>query len=78
MRRPFEPERLYLDFDGFFGALGEIGYDGPVTFESFSSAVVSPTLSSDLAIWRNLWDDGPDLARHARAYIGERVARASA
>ena len=27
---------------------------GPITFESFSSAVVSPALSNDLGIWRNL------------------------
>ena len=48
-----------------------------MTFESFSSAVVAPGLSNDLAIWRNLWDDGPDLARHARRYIrdGLRDAR---
>jgi hypothetical protein len=26
-------------------------------------------LSNDLAIWRNRWSDGEDLARHARAFI---------
>lgn len=59
----------HLDFTAFFHALADIGYAGPITFESFSSAVVSPTLSNDLAIWRNLWSDGPALARHARAFI---------
>ena len=59
----------HLDLSGFFHALADIGYTGPITFESFSSAVVSRTLSGDLAIWRNLWDDGEDLARHARAHI---------
>ena len=61
----------------FFGALADIDYRGPITFESFSSAVVAPGLSNDLAIWRNLWDDGADLARHARRYIhdGLRDAR---
>jgi len=59
----------HLDLTGFFHALADIHYTGPITFESFSSAVVSPTLSSDLAIWRNLWDDGDDLARHARSHI---------
>jgi hypothetical protein len=29
-------------------------YTGPITFESFSSAVVAPGLSNDLAVWRNL------------------------
>ena len=59
----------HLDFTSFFHALGDIGYTGPITFESFSSAVVAEGLSNDLAIWRNLWTDGEDLARHARAFI---------
>lgn len=59
----------HIDFPAFFGALGEIGYTGPITFESFSSAVVSPTLSNDLAVWRNLWDDSTDLAAHALAFM---------
>lgn len=69
----------HLDFTSFFHALTDIGYTGPITFESFSSAVVSPTLSNDLSIWRNLWDDGPALARHAHGYLtnalgGQRVS----
>jgi D-psicose/D-tagatose/L-ribulose 3-epimerase len=59
----------HLDFAEFFGALREIGFTGPVTFESFSSAVLARGLSNDLAIWRNLWDDGDDLAHQARAFI---------
>lgn len=31
-----------VDFEGLFRGLAEIGYQGPLTFESFSSAVVSP------------------------------------
>jgi len=64
----------HLDFGAFFRALDDISYAGPITFESFSSAVVSPTLSSDLAIWRNLWSDGPALARHARDYVSAQLA----
>ncbi|WP_167043925.1 sugar phosphate isomerase/epimerase family protein [Salinibacterium sp. ZJ454] len=59
----------HLDFISFFHALVDIGYTGAITFESFSSAIVSPTLSNDLAIWRNLWDDGPELAAHAHDYL---------
>ncbi|MHC2187164.1 D-psicose/D-tagatose/L-ribulose 3-epimerase [Rathayibacter agropyri] len=59
----------HLDFTSFFHALAAVDYRGPITFESFSSAVVSPTLSNDLAIWRNLWNDGPALARHAHAFL---------
>ncbi|GGE99289.1 sugar phosphate isomerase/epimerase family protein [Mycetocola zhadangensis] len=59
----------HLDFTSFFHALTETNYTGAITFESFSSAIVSPTLSNDLAIWRNLWNDGPALARHAHGYL---------
>jgi D-psicose/D-tagatose/L-ribulose 3-epimerase len=59
----------HIDFPAFFGALAGIDYRGPVTFESFSSAVLAPGLSNDLAIWRNLWDDGADLAAHAREFL---------
>ncbi|GAA2160077.1 D-tagatose 3-epimerase [Humibacillus xanthopallidus] len=59
----------HLDFASFFGALRQIDYRGALTFESFSSAVLAPGLSNDLAIWRNLWDDGDDLARQARSFI---------
>jgi D-psicose/D-tagatose/L-ribulose 3-epimerase len=67
----------HIDFAAFFHALTDIGYAGPITFESFSSAVVAPGLSNDLAIWRNLWDDGADLARHARAFIAGGLAAAA-
>jgi D-psicose/D-tagatose/L-ribulose 3-epimerase len=63
----------HLDFTSFFHALADIGYPGPITFESFSSAVVAAGLSNDLAIWRNLWTDGEDLARHARAFIANHL-----
>ena len=59
----------HLDFTAFFHALADVDYTGPVTFESFSSSVVAPGLSTDLAIWRDLWDDGFALATHARAFL---------
>jgi D-psicose/D-tagatose/L-ribulose 3-epimerase len=51
-----------------FRALVSSGYQGPIAFESFSSRVVGQPLESILAIWRNLWEDGHDLASHALAY----------
>jgi D-psicose/D-tagatose/L-ribulose 3-epimerase len=73
-----ESHRGYLgsgtvDFDAFFRGLARIGYDGPVVFESFSSTVVSETLSNTLGVWRNLWDDGDDLAAHANRFIRDRL-----
>lgn len=63
-----------INFPEFFGALKEVGYAGPITFESFSSAVVDPLLSNTLAIWRNLWSDSDDLAAKAHAFISAGLA----
>lgn len=62
-----------IDFQEIFSALAEIDYSGPITFESFSSAVVAPKLSNILGIWRNLWEDSEDLARHAKTYMEEQI-----
>lgn len=51
-----------------FRALVKSGYQGPITFESFSSRVVGQPLEGILGIWRNLWDDSMDLATHALMY----------
>jgi D-psicose/D-tagatose/L-ribulose 3-epimerase len=67
----------HIDFGGFFHALADIDYTGPITFESFSSAVVAPGLSNDLAIWRNLWSDGEDLARHALSFMRNQLDAAA-
>jgi D-psicose/D-tagatose/L-ribulose 3-epimerase len=74
-----ESHRGYLgtgsvDFGSAFRALDRINYDGPMVFESFSSAVVSATLSNTLGIWRNLWSDGDDLAAHANRFIRDQLA----
>lgn len=73
-----ESHRGYLgsgnvDFDSFFKALKKISYQGPITFESFSSAVVDPALSNTLCVWRNLWSDSDDLASTALAFMKERI-----
>ena len=62
-----------IDFDALFGAVQSVGYTGPVTFESFSSAVVHPDLSNNLAVWRNLWDDSLDLAETAYSFMASRL-----
>lgn len=62
-----ESHRGYLgtgsvDFGALFRALAAADYRGPLTFESFSSAVVSPSLSNTLCVWRNLcaaWQGRP-------------------
>ncbi|MFM8632899.1 MAG: sugar phosphate isomerase/epimerase family protein [Candidatus Nanopelagicus sp.] len=65
-----------IDFDSFFSALAKIGYKGTITFESFSSTVVAPDLSSTLGIWRNLWTDNKSMAKSARVYIENKIVAA--
>lgn len=62
-----------VDFTVFFTALARIGYTGPLTFESFSSAVLAPALTDALCIWRDLWQDSADLARQARQFIDQQL-----
>ena len=57
-----------IDLAAVFRAIVETGYQGPITFESFSSRVVGQPLEGILGIWRNLWEDGHDLAAHALMY----------
>jgi D-psicose/D-tagatose/L-ribulose 3-epimerase len=57
-----------VDLAGAFRAVVKSGYDGPITFESFSSRVVGQPLEGILGIWRNLWEDSRDLAEHALMY----------
>jgi D-psicose/D-tagatose/L-ribulose 3-epimerase len=67
-----------VDFAEAFAALDRIGYNGTITFESFSSAVVSPALTRALCIWRETWDDGMELATSARQFVTEQLAAAHA
>lgn len=53
-------------------SLKKIGYQGSITFESFSSEVVDANLSNTLCVWRNLWHDSDDLARTALQFMQER------
>lgn len=67
-----------IDFEEVFGALADLDYTGPMTFESFSSAVVDPQLSNTLAVWRNLWSDSMDLATKARDFMAGGMEQARA
>ncbi|PZX13776.1 D-psicose/D-tagatose/L-ribulose 3-epimerase [Palleronia aestuarii] len=65
-----------VDLAGTFRALVRAGYEGPITYESFSSEVVGQPLTGILGIWRNTWEDGEDLARHAHAYTTSQLKAA--
>src|SRR4051794_29417201 len=65
-----------IDLAGVFRALVRADYRGPITFESFSSRVVGQPLEGILGIWRNLWEDGFDLAQHALMYTRAQIKAA--
>jgi D-psicose/D-tagatose/L-ribulose 3-epimerase len=77
-----ESHRGYLgtgtvDFPALFRALAEAGYEGPLTFESFSTAVISTRFASALAVWRQPWQDGRDLALRARQFTEAQLSDAA-
>ena len=39
--------------------------------------MVDPVLSNMLGVWRNLWSDGYDLARHAKAFMEAQLVSAA-
>jgi D-psicose/D-tagatose/L-ribulose 3-epimerase len=65
-----------IDFDRVFRALVDAGYDGPIAFESFSSAVLSEAFVTALALWRRPWEDSFDVATHAYRYIADGMVAA--
>ncbi|PZQ96119.1 MAG: epimerase [Cereibacter sphaeroides] len=65
-----------IDLKSVFTALTRIGYAGPITYESFSSRVVGQPLTGILGIWRETWEDGEDLARHAKIYTEAQLVAA--
>jgi D-psicose/D-tagatose/L-ribulose 3-epimerase len=77
-----ESHRGYLGtgtvaFVELFGALAEIDYDGVLTFESFSTTVISERFASALAVWRDPWQDSRHLAAHARRFMADQLTAAT-
>ncbi|MGI9486037.1 MAG: sugar phosphate isomerase/epimerase family protein [Geminicoccaceae bacterium] len=64
-----------IDFHGLFQALADHDYDGVITFEAFSAGLGDPKLNAELAVWRPLFDDPDELARHARNFMIEAMQR---
>jgi D-psicose/D-tagatose/L-ribulose 3-epimerase len=65
-----------FDLTGFFRALAEAGYDGDLTTEAFSGALMSPALVGGVRLWRSAFDDPQAAARTALDAM--RAARAAA
>jgi D-psicose/D-tagatose/L-ribulose 3-epimerase len=63
-----------INWAGLFGALASSGYRGPLTFESFSSDIVSAATRDDIGLWRNPWNDPAEIAQHAARFLRGQLA----
>jgi D-psicose/D-tagatose/L-ribulose 3-epimerase len=59
-----------------FRALCDVGFDGTIAFEAFSTAVTSEQHAGAASIWRDLWSDSDDIAAHALRFMRERFSDA--
>lgn len=65
-----------VDFAAAFGALAEVGYRGPVSFEGFTAGSMPERFATSLAVWRDVWDDADETAAEARRFIAGGLAAA--
>jgi D-psicose/D-tagatose/L-ribulose 3-epimerase len=66
-----------LDFPGLFRQLALSGYGGPITFESFSSAIHPRETANTIGIWRDPWTDPMTAATNAHAFLTAQLAAAA-
>jgi D-psicose/D-tagatose/L-ribulose 3-epimerase len=66
-----------IDFPGLFRQLALSGYAGPITFESFSSAIHPRETANTIGIWRDPWTDPAEAARNAHAFLSAQLAAAA-
>lgn len=66
-----------LDFAALFAELAATGYAGPITFESFSSAVLPRSTSNTIGLWRESWVDPHYAAREAHGFLRAQLAGAA-
>lgn len=59
----------HTDWDSFFDALDDIGYEGPLTLESFTAD--NDTIAVAASIWRPLAKTQDELARTSAAFLTE-------
>jgi len=65
------------DWSSFFGALAKIDYQGPITFESFSPAVLGPDFANLVGLWRVLWTDPDRVAGDALTFLRRQLSAAA-
>lgn len=66
------PGTGHTDWDGVFGALGEVGYDGWLVIESF--VLGNEAIAKAAAIWRDIAPSGDELASEGLAFLRRMTA----
>jgi D-psicose/D-tagatose/L-ribulose 3-epimerase len=67
------PGTGHVPWADVFGALHQIGYDGPVVIESFGAAM--PEIAAAACIWRDLAKDSETLAREGHNFLRSAATR---
>jgi D-psicose/D-tagatose/L-ribulose 3-epimerase len=65
------------DWKLVFGTLAEIGYTGPITFETFSPSVLGPEMATLVALWRDPWQDPDEVAAAAHHFLTTQLSDAA-
>ena len=68
------PGRGTIDWDATFTGLAEIGFDGPMTVESFVH--VAPEIAAGLAIWRPVAERPEDVIEAGLPFLRQRATAA--
>jgi D-psicose/D-tagatose/L-ribulose 3-epimerase len=76
-----ESHRGYLgtgntDWKKFFGALAKAKYQGPITFEAFSPAVLGFDFAGFIALWRDPFTDPDDIAAKSLTFMRKHIKEA--
>lgn len=58
-----------IDFAEIASALSQIGFDGPLVFESFTASAANDEIAEFLAVWRDPWNDSFQAAKASREEI---------
>lgn len=66
------PDEGTLDFSAMLTRLAAANYQDVIGFEAFSSSVIGPEVGGGVAIWRDLFQHGDEVARRGMRLIKDR------
>ena len=70
------PDQGAIDFGPWLACAVAGGYRGPIGIEAFSASVIGPEIGGAIGIWRDLFQDGDEVARSGIAAIRHGLTQA--